>query len=1365
MSERSTRATVVYADVSGFTALSEKLDPEQVTDVMNRCFTALEAVLADHGGRVYQYLGDCVLAVFGGDGGGGGGDADRAGDVERDAGDGESGGDGAVGAVLAAARMMRAVREFDPGVDVAVNLDLHVGMETGDLLLGAPRNEGEAATLAGLPLRIAARLEDASQRGSILVGPGAYAVAADSFQWREMPPVAAGAGGQEVEVHELADVAALAARWPSVADRPEPSPSALALGRRVGRAGERRQVTILFAELAGFAHLAGHLPPAELAALLGAWHDIVDNGVAARSGYLDKYLGAGVMVLFGAPNAIENAPQQAVNLAIDLRRQVAEWSAGLDLPVSLGVRAGINTGLAIAADIGGAIRRDFTVLGDAVNVAARLKESAEAGVVYVGERAWRQTSAAFEYRDTGGLRLHGKSGTVPCWELLSGHERAHRTRSGGAAGTLHSRMVGRDRELERLRARVAGAREGAGGVVGIVGEAGLGKTRLASELLAEAERDGARVLVGRCLSNGANASYHPFVDLLRAWAGIGEEDDDERAVAALRQALAVLGLHDAEETQIFIASLMGLSLGPEATRRLEAMDGDARERLTLREVRELLAAIATSGAGAPLLLVIEDLHWADESSMRLLASLLRLAEQAGVLLVLVTRPVESPEAEALLAAAASELGERTEIVTLAPLDEQYAARLVEALLDIEDLPAATRRLILAKAEGNPFFLEEVVRTLIEQDAVRFVDGRYRITEKIHDVEIPGTVGEVILARVDRLDERTREVVQLASVVGRTFSYGMLEEVMSAAGRLDERLGNRLEQLTEKQILRADADSWDVTVGARSALDEIEYVFRHALAQQAIYESLLHKTRRALHADVARTIEAHYADRLNEFAGMLSFHYLRAEDWDAAETWLFRAGEEAAKSAASSEALKLFEQASKLFLERNPDGGDPAKRMQLERNIALAHWNKGNLTESIEHFNNTLEFLGDSVPRNAVTRYARFARDLASTLARLYVLGPSTRKPRDLEHERLVLGVVYARSRAQATSGDAVQLFVDNINAIRRCSIVDSRLLDQSCGIFATSAGLFSFAALSFDVARRFLEWAERTRRPDSVADEIFCGTFRTVYSLLTGDWRDETAMNDELVDAGIRAGEFWDVNTYLGLECDRLLRRGEFARAQHQLDRLAEMRDAYGYEFAASNHDGMRAMLLLEQRRTDEAMEAAERYDATRHEPSLKVLGGGMKARLEVLRGELDAARDTLAHNREIARGSGSIAPWHAGFDALARLALDIADIDAGRDPGRQARRHRRKALGIAGSVAEYRVEAHRLAGTLAWLGGDRRGGVAAWERSIAFAEDLGARPELARTLAEVAARADADVVVAGRPASLCGAQAEALRQDLGIDA
>jgi predicted ATPase len=436
---------------------------------------------------------------------------------------------------------------------------------------------------------------------------------------------------------------------------------------------------------------------------------------------------------------------------------------------------------------------------------------------------------------------------------------------------------------------LAAVQGGVGGAVSLIAEAGLGKTRLLTEALAGVDRTKTTVLPARSISIGANLALHPFVDLLRGWASIEEQDHESDALDKLEAVIGVMG-DASSEAFPFVATLLGLRPRGADDERLAAMDGDAIEKLVTKSLRDLLESIARA---RPTVVVMEDVHWADRSSVNLLESVLALAERVPILFCLVMRPL-SESGDFVLEAARRDLGERHVELALQPLDARNIEDLIQNLLDIEDLPDAVRATITEKAGGNPFFIEEVVRELIDAGAVTEDGGRFRITDKIGDVVIPSTVQEVIMVRIDRLEESKRHILQLASIIGRSFSYSVIAELVDRARTLPDDLG----QLRDKQILVEHGQRWDIPIGGRTVAEELEYMFQHALAQETIYSSILQQTRKELHGRVAGAIEARFSDRLKEFYGTLSYHYLRAEDLPNAESYSFRAGEEAARAGAS-----------------------------------------------------------------------------------------------------------------------------------------------------------------------------------------------------------------------------------------------------------------------------------------------------------------------------------------------------------------------------------------------------------------------------------------------------------------------------------
>jgi class 3 adenylate cyclase len=1190
----------MFADLSGFTALSERLDPEAATDLINHCFAVLEHVVETHGGVVDKYIGDCIVAVW---------DLPHAAEAAHQA-------SRAAGAIRA------AIYAFNRTVAPPSPLDVHIGIGTGPVIAGVIGGERSGAfTVVGDPVTLAQVIGERAPTGQIYTDAATYALAEDDCAWLDLgelalPPLPGSVRGYELRalrdesaLDALVEAALAAAAEPSDADR--------LAARRTKRGSERRQATIVFAEVVGFERLALALAPDLFTQLVNRCFAALEPAVHGHGGVVDKYIGEAIMALFGVPNAIEEAPKQALNAVIEMRNRLLQFAEEQGLAGDLTLHVGINSGLVIAGEMGGRRTRSFTVIGDAVNTAARLKAAAADDTICVGRDTHRYTHEAFEFAELPPLVLKGKQQPVTAWRLLSDHERPHRTPSAGGAGdrAITSSLVGRTDELAAIEQAVRHVAQGTGGLVTVVGDAGLGKSRLIAELLALPLLERVQLLEGRSLSTGQGLSYHPFVDLLRHWAAISEDDAPRTAAAQLARAVRDLMPDEFDDVLPLIARLMGLRVGEAYQARLQGIDGDALEALLFKSMREWLERLSSR---QPLVLLFEDLHWADLSSIKLLESLLRLVESQALLIVVVGRPNFPDTLSRVQEAARHAHATRLVELPLQRLTDEQADALICNLLKSDRLPYAMRALVIRKAEGNPFFIEEVIRSFIDSGAVRYRDGGFHVTAQIDTVEVPGTIQEVIMARVDRLDEHTRHVLQVASVIGRNFYYRVLRAVLEAADEID----GALDELTNTQLVIPHQSRNTASVKRRLLHGELEYLFKHALAQEAVYESLLQRTRRDLHRQVANTIEQLFAERLTDAYAMLAYHFSRAEELEKAEDYLFKAGEEAAHSAAANEALNFFREASRTYFQIHGEGGDPQRKAMLEKNIAQALLNTGALTESIDHFDRTLEYLGERVPKGMAAVYGRFAADLLAVLGRLYLRGGRSSRRQVSEIERQVFEVMFLRARALTTS-DPRRLFFDNIGGARRLNRVDPTQVDGSCGLYAGISALFAFTGFSFDVSARFLAVAKRLIRADNLRDEFVYRNFWFIHHYLQGHWEDEHAVDEALVDEALRAGQLWDVNTYVGLLSDAKLRQGNFAAAGDLIEWLAAISDSYGFAFAATNHDAMTMLLLLEQRRLPEALEAAERYQRARHEDLLKVLGLGSKAKAQVLLGDLDGAGST----------------------------------------------------------------------------------------------------------------------------------------------
>ncbi len=573
----------------------------------------------------------------------------------------------------------------------------------------------------------------------------------------------------------------------------------------------------------------------------------------------------------------------------------------------------------------------------------------------MGESTYLQSNGAFSFEKLEPATVKGKAGPVIPYRLVE--EKAEATR-GLATQGISSPLVGRSAEFAAIRTCVNRLVDGQGGILSIIGEAGLGKSRLMTEIRRHFERENLLWLEGRTLSYGQKISYWPFKEILRQYAGITEDDSDTEAWEKFETKITGLFGETTDEILPYLASLLGLEVKGELGKNLKYLDGDSMGKQVYLSSRRFFERLAST---RPLVLVFEDLHWADESSTLLIEHLYPLINRVPLLICGVSRPEANVPAARLQETALRDYERRYTEIRLNPLSPAECTQLMVNLLEIENLPARIRQLILHKAEGNPFFLEEIMRTLIDRKAVLREDNHWKATSTLETLIIPDTVQGVIMARIDRLDEELKTVLRTASVIGRAFLYRLLKEVAEAVRELDE----RVERLKALELIRE-----------KQKAPELEYIFKHALVQESTYESILLKKRQELHGRVASVIETLFSDRIEEFYGVLAYHYAKAEDWNKAQDYLFKAGDQAGRIAADAEALSHYEQALETYTRVFGDKWDPIQRASLDRKIGEAFYRRGEHEKAIEYFRHALARLGRPFPEGARAVRLAIMREIA-----------------------------------------------------------------------------------------------------------------------------------------------------------------------------------------------------------------------------------------------------------------------------------------------------------------------------------------------------------------------------------------------------
>jgi ABC-type transport system substrate-binding protein/class 3 adenylate cyclase len=651
---------------------------------------------------------------------------------------------------------------------------------------------------------------------------------------------------------------------------------------------ERKVVTTLFADLVGSTALGERLDPEEAKLIVGEAIAHMIRAVEEFGGTVKDLAGDGMLAFFGAPVTHEDDPERAIRTALRIVQDVGEYGVEVarawGVP-ELAVRAGVNSGPVVLGPVGAGQRVEYSAYGDTVNTAARLQTAAAPGTVLVGGATHRLVEPLFDWGERLDLSLKGKSQPVRAYEVHAA--RAVSAKARGIPG-VQTPLVGRERELGIGREALDDVLGGRGGILFITGEVGIGKSRLMIELrslfrTAKSSPGRPLWLEGRCVSYGESLPYWPFRDLLREWLGAGADEPELRVRVTLRRNVERLFGERALEIYPYLGSILGLALEPDAASRLAELSPEALQYRTFEVVRHLFERLSEEG---PLVVALEDLHWADPTSVQLVERLLPMTEEAAVLLVVGARQERDHPSWRVKEAAAREFPHRFHEVVLEALSGQADRELLAALIGPGILPGTTENEVLDRAEGNPFFLEELVRELVDAGALVRTDPGWRFDHAVA-FEVPPTVEKVILARIDRLTPPCHEVLTAASVLGRRFALPLLEGVSGGDGEL----GESLHELQRLDLIR-EGRRWPVP----------EFRFKHALIQEAAYGTILSAKRQRLHRKAAEWLEQRYAGNEEEVFGLLAHHWLAAADEDKAVAYLARAGDKARHEYALDEAI-------------------------------------------------------------------------------------------------------------------------------------------------------------------------------------------------------------------------------------------------------------------------------------------------------------------------------------------------------------------------------------------------------------------------------------------------------------------------------
>ena len=645
--------------------------------------------------------------------------------------------------------------------------------------------------------------------------------------------------------------------------------------------GERKLVTVFFADVTNYTAMSERLDPEEVHQIMDGCFNILMDEIHKYEGTINQFTGDGVMAIFGAPVAHENHAVRACHAALSIQKAIYEYGEKVrkGCGVEFKMRIGLNSGPVIVGSIGDDLRMDYTAVGDTTNLAARMESLARPGSILASRDTGRLVRDFFELRSLGEIEIKGKVEPQEHFELIKASEVETRIEAAAAKG--FTKFVGRRNSMATLMEAFEKVRSGSGQVLGMVGEAGVGKSRLLLEFRNRLPAGEFTYLEGRCSHYGSTMPYLATLDILRSYFNIKRGDRE----FVIKKKMEENVLHLDEKLKDVLPPFQDLlSLKVDDKKYIGLEPKQKRER-TFEAIRDLLVRASQNKT---LVLAIDDLYLIDKTTEEVLDYLIGWLANSRILLILLYRPEYTHQWESK---------SYYNRIGLTQLTTKSSVELVQAILEKAEVVTDVREFILNHAAGNPLFMEELTRTLVENGSIQKKNHQYILSTEASRIQVPDTIQGIIAARIDRLDESLKRIVQVASVIGREFAFRILNAIMGMHEELKSYLLNLqdLEFIYEKRLF-----------------PELEYIFKHVLTQEVAYNSLLLKKRREIHDKVARAIEGLYHESIDKFCEVLAYHYGQGGNQVKAVEYLILSGKRAADRFANEEAVAFCEEALKIL---------------------------------------------------------------------------------------------------------------------------------------------------------------------------------------------------------------------------------------------------------------------------------------------------------------------------------------------------------------------------------------------------------------------------------------------------------------------
>jgi len=648
--------------------------------------------------------------------------------------------------------------------------------------------------------------------------------------------------------------------------------------------GERKFVTVLFADVANYTSISEKLDPEEVHQIMDGCFKILMDEIHQYEGTINQFTGDGVMALFGAPVSHEDHAQRACRAAITIQSALDKYEEKMEAryDTRFKMRIGINSGLVVVGSIGDDLRMDYTAVGDTTNLAARMESAANPGTILLSENSQKLVKDFFELKAMGKIKVKGKKQLQKAFQLMGTGSVG--TRIGASVAKGLTRFVGRKNSISTFMNAFDKIKAGSGQVIGIVGEAGVGKSRFLLEMKNLLSQSEFEFLEGRCLQYGSSMLYLPVLDILKSIFNIKDDDKEFLIKRKINDFLITLDDQFSSLNPLF-QDILSLKVDDETFIKLEPKE--KREKI-FEAIRDLLIRMSQN---RPLVIAVEDLHWIDKTSEEFFNYFIDWLTNSPILLILLYRPEYTHQ-----------WGSKSFYTKIGvdQLSLNSSGKLITAILEEGEVAPELSRLILSRSAGNPLFMEEFTHTLQENGSIEKKENQFTLKGNPEDIQVPDTIQGIIAARMDRLEENLKRTMQVASVIGRDFAFKILQTITGMRSELKSCLLNLqgLEFIYEKNLF-----------------PELEYIFKHALTQEVAYNSLLKKRRKELHEKIGMAIEELYPERLEEFYEMLAYHFFKSTNLDQAIHYSKLAAKKAEKNFSHWETYNFYKNAYDLFCKK------------------------------------------------------------------------------------------------------------------------------------------------------------------------------------------------------------------------------------------------------------------------------------------------------------------------------------------------------------------------------------------------------------------------------------------------------------------